>query len=693
MKKIFLLLIILQIFLFHAICKDEVKIKTPFCYNMGWKEIKDVTWSPEDVQNSIEIYLYSGGLFKYDNVSMKEKNNYLPDHKCFCMSISGNDIFVGTESHGIYKGSYTPSTSVVDWYQAGHYLDGYKVNSMSMNTNLWLVCTNDGIHKSIDDGLNWVQNKDDININNIAMLSSSGTSTFFIGANDGIHKSTDGSSWSPTKNSDGINNFTRTTNILFYDTNNNIFYAGTTSGLYFSANNGENWSMYSGTSGWNITAIASYNDYIYLGTESSGFKFYNDITWSSINTNYPKLYPDTEIYYRINSLAVKSIGGTNYILAATDVGLKNDEISPSPSGWDSKYQVLAVSETKEEMKVKQLSLISNNLWITCYQERDPFPGATYILPQTPNSIISTKWSNFNCHGFAWHLIEGGEKGIGDFPDPSYMGHINQTTDNYQNFSNNEEINHNWDYVKTFESSDLWEKITYHGQHSGIRSANPGKIISKWGSNGPLVEHEIENCPYISFKCYWKSKKVLSGNITVNHFIGRQITTSGLTTIPANNTVQFYVAPMYNHKINFQPGFHAESGSNFHAYINTGCNIPWEEYRTVKISVNDEKIKSIPKNKISKGNLKLFISPNPSSGSISLSTKISAYDKTCPVNIKFYSFNGKVVKEFTLNNGEKTETNAEGIASGSYLISAETEYINTKGDPVRLKATEIIVIEK
>ncbi len=102
----------------------------------------------------------------------------------------------------------------------------------------------------------------------------------------------------------------------------------------------------------------------------------------------------------------------------------------------------------------------------------------------------------------------------------------------------------------------------------------------------------------------------------------------------SNFLDFYVAPMYNHFIELKPGFHAESGCKFHAFIKDYCNddhpeyhdchIPWEEYQTVPLgskSQDYDVINQLKNLNFSKPYLQLKIYPNPFSNYVKIDLEI------------------------------------------------------------------------
>ena len=98
----------------------------------------------------------------------------------------------------------------------------------------------------------------------------------------------------------------------------------------------------------------------------------------------------------------------------------------------------------------------------------------------PNAILLSSYSNsYNCHGYAWHMSEGGNEVW-----------IDETPSIYWTDSS---------YVETNFNDVEFEKIyyvpkLYSGDHSAIKSPVDGYFISKWGALG-LYQHAPLYCPY------------------------------------------------------------------------------------------------------------------------------------------------------------------------------------------------------
>ena len=73
--------------------------------------------------------------------------------------------------------------------------------------------------------------------------------------------------------------------------------------------------------------------------------------------------------------------------------------------------------------------------------------------------------------------------------------------------------------------------------------------------------------------------------------------------------------------------------------------------------------------------------------------IIGYDNDCPINIKFYTINGKLIKSVTVNNGAESFINISDIKSGTYLVAGISEFTNERGISTSVSDSELIIIEK
>lgn len=213
----------------------------------------------------------------------------------YCMFVSGQDLYAGTQNGGVYK---TTNNGDI-WTQTNNGMGIQLVNTLTGLNNTILAGTNTGLYRSSNGGANWTA----INYGEaypVYALTVNG-SDFYLGSNAAkVYKSTNnGVSWTVYANIVG-----QITSILFH--NGMIYIAANSSGVYASSNNGANWSFES--VGYPIRTMYPTGNVIRLGTGNGGKKNTNsmggwvqDIPW----INYV--------------LGYASVG--NYIIAGMSTGM------------------------------------------------------------------------------------------------------------------------------------------------------------------------------------------------------------------------------------------------------------------------------------------------------------------------------------------------------------------------------------
>ena len=104
---------------------------------------------------------------------------------------------------------------------------------------------------------------------------------------------------------------------------------------------------------------------------------------------------------------------------------------------------------------------------------------------------------FNCHGYAWHMVEGGS--------PRWIGAYATTDEDIYMTDGS--------YVQV--CSEMYPgKVSWaSGDHSAITTSTPGRWISKWGS-APLVEHDWNDSPYGTTNLKYYVSTNVSGSSSV-----------------------------------------------------------------------------------------------------------------------------------------------------------------------------------
>lgn len=131
-------------------------------------------------------------------------------------------------------------------------------------------------------------------------------------------------------------------------------------------------------------------------------------------------------------------------------------------------------------------------WILSeFSSEEIYNLTVYWQRQYPNAVKKANASlKYNCHGYAWHMTEGGDSRWIDYPNNFiYINDGSYMEVPYTNVAN----------LKVVYNSD---------DHSAVTAGTQNVFISKWG-RGPLMEHQYNYCPYDSnsLKYYVKSSNV------------------------------------------------------------------------------------------------------------------------------------------------------------------------------------------
>ena len=116
-------------------------------------------------------------------------------------------------------------------------------------------------------------------------------------------------------------------------------------------------------------------------------------------------------------------------------------------------------------------------------------AAGWIEDNNSNATrIDAASNQYNCHAYAWHVSEGGNKvWVSNYDD---FDNLVYNVDNYFSGSNPS-------YAPTAQSEA--DKVFYgygSADHSAITTAQPGIFKSKWGQ-WPVYQHAWNDCPYNS----------------------------------------------------------------------------------------------------------------------------------------------------------------------------------------------------
>ena len=128
------------------------------------------------------------------------------------------------------------------------------------------------------------------------------------------------------------------------------------------------------------------------------------------------------------------------------------------------------------------------------------------------TIISEPTITYNCHGYAWHIKEGG--------DARFIGAYNSSDEDiYMTDSSYIQVN----------PTSLPAKVSYaNDDHSAVTDGSSTVFISKW-RYGPLVRHAYNYCPYNSgnLKYFVKISDIIGPDAICNN----TTTTYTITSVP------------------------------------------------------------------------------------------------------------------------------------------------------------------
>lgn len=205
-------------------------------------------------------------------------------------------------------------------------------------------------------------------------------------------------------------------------------------------------------------------------------------------------YPDV---LKISTASDFYIYITENIFSSTNIGLYFQKDGKRILSSDSRMAEIQSSLDRDVLWKKDATTKTRTLsWPTAlvYTPKGSLVPDTYYIPELlvpsqvaafaaqvsdvyPDAqIIADATSTYNCHGYAWSIVENGETvWMGAETNPTAIFWLDGS------------------YMGT--SSTSATKIAYlSDNHSAVRTGTPNIYISKWG-NGPLVRHRKDDSPY------------------------------------------------------------------------------------------------------------------------------------------------------------------------------------------------------
>jgi hypothetical protein len=147
----------------------------------------------------------------------------------------------------------------------------------------------------------------------------------------------------------------------------------------------------------------------------------------------------------------------------------------------SRFVEVVIADSPATIQTPRGSVVPATWFLDEMSQADIYAGNAWVAENYPlATFISDASRTYNCHGYAWHVSEGGAK--------VWIGAGTTTAEDiyWQDGS----------YYEVTEASAP-EKVSYaDDDHSAITTSTAGTFRSKWGQLS-LVEHASCYCPYTS----------------------------------------------------------------------------------------------------------------------------------------------------------------------------------------------------
>jgi len=274
-------------------------------------------------------------------------NSGLPDAVVSQLAVCGTNIFVGTSAYLFSPsepcGVFLSTNNGTTWTKVG--LPILTVNDLAVSGANLFAGTHRGVFLSTNDGGSWLESNNGLAGTDIVSLVVSGTKVFAGVCNNGVFVTTNnGASWRELLSAEvwslaviGTNVFAGTTSGVLRSTNNglswgaqsapfssfsevvtigSILFAGTNEGgVFLSTNDGKSWTaVNNGLTNTGVLALAVSGTTLFAGTAGGGvFRSTNNGTsWAAVNTGLPIDESDDSV-----DVTCFAVSGTN-IFAATN---------------------------------------------------------------------------------------------------------------------------------------------------------------------------------------------------------------------------------------------------------------------------------------------------------------------------------------------------------------------------------------
>lgn len=335
----------------------------------------------------------------WQNISSGLKNT-------FVTSVAANDsiIFSGTQGSGVFKSS----DNGFSWNSSNINFTGSFSEGFLQSGNDIFNFGEGGIYKTSNSGLSWNDMNGGIVLTfapNIKVNSMS-TDGIYLYAGlqiEGVLRSSDsGSTWTAINN--GLDIFSDVYDIVC---SGNYIYANTSTGFYFSSDNGNIWTSNRISMFETIAVIG--NRIFGGGTSGIESSTDNGLTWTSLNNGLPTLFITNDLFTNGNNL-----------FAATDVGIF---MSPdSGNSWSNLNNAFSAYNFQRIYANGPYILASTSVFGEIIYSNDNGNSWTFFNSGLPNTLMTS------------FIIDGSTAYAGSFGSGIYVNNnlINNLNDHFKN---------------------------------------------------------------------------------------------------------------------------------------------------------------------------------------------------------------------------------------------------------------------
>ena len=271
-------------------------------------------------------------------------------------------------------------------------------------------------------------------------------------------------------------------------------------------------------------------------------------------------------------------------------------------------------------------------------------------------IVGTSTKKYNCHGYAWHIYEGGSN--------AWIGKDN-TTAHYAYWEDQS-------YMPVPEA--VATKVVYTGNHSAVR-LNSTWYQSKWG-RGVLVKHKPNSVPLgyqpTSTKKYYISRSnitSITGSTSVPN--GQYATFRANTNSGSNPTnYQWILNPQSNNVLYgsntsvLDIAFY--TAGNYQLVCRAYNAGGWGDYYVTNVNVYNRSSYSIAYPNPASNVLTVSFNPEKIAERQSLMKPSGSASKSSSLNIKLFDFSGTVVYQ-AASPSEDITIDVSRLRAGNYIL--------------------------